>query len=76
MGEIRFVGTDETRGYPYLVCKKNIAYFSCSLAPSDNGWTHGAPHRGHGCVPLGGRRYEYGNTTKPAPSSQANNQLY
>ena len=24
MGEIRFVGTGETRGYPYLVCKKNI----------------------------------------------------
>ena len=22
MGEIRFVGTVETRGYPYLVCKK------------------------------------------------------
>ena len=25
MGEIRFVGTGETRGYPYPVCKK-IAY--------------------------------------------------
>ena len=24
MGEIRFVGTGETRGYPYLVCKKII----------------------------------------------------
>ena len=24
MGEIRFVGTGETRGYPYLVCKKNV----------------------------------------------------
>ena len=24
MGEIRFVGTGETRGYPYLVCKKNL----------------------------------------------------
>ena len=23
MGEIRFVGTCETRGYPYLVCKKS-----------------------------------------------------
>ena len=22
MGEIRFVGACETRGYPYLVCKK------------------------------------------------------
>ena len=34
MGEIRFVGTGETRGYPYLVCKKkgvymNIAYEMC-----------------------------------------------
>ena len=26
MGEIRFVGTGETRGYPYLVCK--IGYLS------------------------------------------------
>ena len=25
MGEIRFVGTGETRGYPYLVCKKKRA---------------------------------------------------
>ena len=25
MGEIRFVGTGETRGYPYLVCKKEFA---------------------------------------------------
>ena len=24
MGEIRFVGTGETCGYPYLVCKKII----------------------------------------------------
>ena len=24
MAEIRFVGTGETRGYPYLVCKKKI----------------------------------------------------
>ena len=24
MGEIRFVGTGETRGYPYLVCKKKV----------------------------------------------------
>ena len=29
MGEIRFVGTGETRGYPYLVCKK-IQYMPCS----------------------------------------------
>ena len=26
MGEIRFVGTSETRGYPYPVCKKIISY--------------------------------------------------
>ena len=25
MGEIRFVGTGETRGYPYLVCKKTLS---------------------------------------------------
>ena len=24
MGEIRFVGTGETGGYPYLVCKKTL----------------------------------------------------
>ena len=24
MGEIRFVGTGETRGYPYPVCKKLV----------------------------------------------------
>ena len=28
MGEIRFVGTGETRGYPYLVCKKYMSPFS------------------------------------------------
>ena len=27
MGEIRFVGIGETRGYPYLVCKK-VTYLS------------------------------------------------
>ena len=26
MGEIRFVGTGETRGYPYLVCKKKVSH--------------------------------------------------
>ena len=26
MGEIRFVGTGETRGYPYLVCKKWVSF--------------------------------------------------
>ena len=25
MGETRFIGTGETRGYPYLVCKKYIS---------------------------------------------------
>ena len=25
MGEIRFVGTGETHGYPYLVCKKHVS---------------------------------------------------
>ena len=25
MGEIRFVDTGETRGYPYLVCKKSTS---------------------------------------------------
>ena len=28
MGEIRFVGTGKTRGYPYLVCKKYIVIIS------------------------------------------------
>ena len=28
MGEIRFVGTGETRGYPYLVCKKILSRLS------------------------------------------------
>ena len=27
MGEIRFVGTGETCGYPYLVCKKMISAY-------------------------------------------------
>ena len=31
MGEIRFVGTGETRGYPSLVCKKRH-YKSCISA--------------------------------------------
>ena len=32
MGEIRFVGTGETRGYPYLVCKKKLGnYFQSEL---------------------------------------------
>ena len=28
MGEIRFVGTGETRGYPYLVCKNECSQTS------------------------------------------------
>ena len=35
MGEIRFVGTGETRGYPYLVCKKRFV---------GTGETHGYPY--------------------------------
>ena len=33
MGEIRFVGTGETRGYPNLVCKKNISFANTSIYP-------------------------------------------
>ena len=33
MGEIRFVGTGETRGYPYLVCKNPF------VTPIHNGIT-------------------------------------
>ena len=28
MGEIRFVGTGETRGYLYPVCKKKLVFLS------------------------------------------------
>ena len=31
MGEIRFVGTGETRGYPYLVCKIGFDFTSYVL---------------------------------------------
>ena len=31
MGEIRFVGTGETRGYPYLVCKKKLRFYALLL---------------------------------------------
>ena len=34
MGEIRFVGTGETRGHPYLVCKKITSH----IPPLT--WTH------------------------------------
>ena len=30
MGEIRFVGTGETRGYPYLVCKIDFVFLFAS----------------------------------------------
>ena len=34
MGEIRFVGTGETRGYPYPVCKKKMYFYVfCSRCP-------------------------------------------
>ena len=32
MGEIRFVGTGETRGYPYLVCKKCFTCIQLSMS--------------------------------------------
>ena len=34
MGEIRFVGTGKTRGYPYLVCmkKKSVTRDHCSAS--------------------------------------------
>ena len=35
MGEIRFVGTGETSGYPYLVCKKRFV---------GTGESHGYPY--------------------------------
>ena len=31
MGEIRFVGKGETRGYPYLVCKKIVIFATKQL---------------------------------------------
>ena len=35
MGEIRFVGTGENRGYPYLVCKKiHVIMLSVSIRSS------------------------------------------
>ena len=36
MGEIRFVGTGETRGYPYLVCKKKKLYHRLSAYAGAN----------------------------------------
>ena len=40
MGEIRFVGTGDTRGYPYLVCKKKYlsslvgsVQYTCPVVP-------------------------------------------
>ena len=32
MGEIRFVGTGETRGYPYLVCKKKVISYVVAVS--------------------------------------------
>ena len=32
MGEIRFGGTGETRGYPYLVCKKLLVVCNSTIA--------------------------------------------
>ena len=42
MGEIRFVGTGETRGYPYLVCKKKVSHSVVAIG------TVGAGGRGWG----------------------------
>ena len=36
MGEIRFVGTGETRGYPYLVCKKLFSTTAVILTFNDS----------------------------------------
>ena len=50
MGEIRFVGIGETRGYPYLVCKKFIflhknIFCDPSLEPSSpDGSNEGPQH--------------------------------
>ena len=39
MGEIRFVGTGETRGYPYLVCKKLLSLqIGCSFVRATVAW--------------------------------------
>ena len=49
MGEIRFVGTGETRGYPYLVCKKT------TVGP---GKTHGYPYPlCYSCISTTGIKY-------------------
>ena len=42
MGEIRFVGTGETRGYPYLVCKKTryMFYWGPNWTSSVRGVVH------------------------------------
>ena len=39
MGEIRFVGTGETRGYPYLVCKKLYSFIALDQAVT-RPWHH------------------------------------
>ena len=53
MGEIRFVGTGESRGYPCLVCKKRIVspgktrgypYPVCKKRLVSPGKTHGYPY--------------------------------
>ena len=40
MGEIRFVGTGETRGYPYLVCKKihSLRFVDYLLVQANKPW--------------------------------------
>ena len=36
MGEIRFVGTDVIRGYPYPVCKKSWYYYNMRPVAHDS----------------------------------------
>ena len=40
MGEIRFVGTGETRGYPYLVCKKDVVLVSVQQVGFQNSYSY------------------------------------
>ena len=40
MGEIRFVGTGETRGYPYLVCKKDVVLVSVQQVGFQNSFSY------------------------------------
>ena len=54
MGEIRFVGTGETRGYPYLVCKKCSSFtMVCPPVQGDNPRVDYLPgRRGNHGIPI------------------------